>query len=138
MSSSSSPGSGSHSKCEAGRPHRRRRLGEQHSRLGLAFEECEVKTDVRASVATWASLRLEMPARSGSPSLLTRRKNWTLKPRLSGNVARGRTRNVTNPDWSVACSGGVDVTRGVERTNTSAPRTTNARVSETWTRIEIG
>jgi hypothetical protein len=38
----------------------------------------------------------------------------------------------------VICSGGVDVTSGVERTNTSAPRTTKPRVSETCTRMDTG
>lgn len=46
--------------------------------------------------------------------------------------------NVTKPDWFVTCSGGVDVTSGVERTNTSAPRTQKPRVSETCTRTDTG
>jgi hypothetical protein len=67
-----------------------------------------------------------------------RRKNCTWYPRLSGNVARGNTVSVTKPDWFVTCSDGVDVTSGVERRNTSAPRTTKPRVSETWTRTATG
>ena len=36
------------------------------------------------------------------------------------------------------CSGGVDVTSGVVRANTSAPRTQKPRVSETCTRTDTG
>ena len=36
------------------------------------------------------------------------------------------------------CSGGVDVTSGVERANTIAPRTQKPRVSETCTRTDNG
>jgi hypothetical protein len=45
---------------------------------------------------------------------------------------------VTYPAWSVTCSGGVEVTSGVERAKTSAPRTTKPRVSDTCTRIDTG
>jgi len=38
----------------------------------------------------------------------------------------------------VTCSAGVDVTSGVERAKTSAPRTQKPRVSETCTRTETG
>jgi hypothetical protein len=38
----------------------------------------------------------------------------------------------------VICSGGVDVTSGVERANTIAPRTQKPRVSETCTRTDNG
>jgi hypothetical protein len=38
----------------------------------------------------------------------------------------------------VICSGGVDVTSGVVRANTSAPRTQKPRVSETCTRTDTG
>jgi hypothetical protein len=38
----------------------------------------------------------------------------------------------------VTCSGGVDVTSGVERAKASAPRTQNPRVSETWIRTDTG
>ena len=36
----------------------------------------------------------------------------------------------------MTCSGGVDVTSGVERTKTSAPRTQKPRVSDTCTRMD--
>jgi hypothetical protein len=45
---------------------------------------------------------------------------------------------VAKPDWFVTCSAGVDVTSGVERTKTSAPRTQKPRVSEMCTRTETG
>ena len=67
-----------------------------------------------------------------------RRKNCTWKPRLSGSALRGKVVSVTKPDWFVTCSGGVDVTSGVERTKTSAPRTQKPRESDTWTRTETG
>ena len=66
-----------------------------------------------------------------SPGRRARTKNWTFRPFRSGKLARGRTRKVTKPFVLVACSGGVDVSSGVERRNTSAPRTTNPRVSDT-------
>ena len=47
------------------------------------------------AVATCASRRLEMPARSESPSLRVRMKNCTWYPVFSGNVARGNIVNVT-------------------------------------------
>ena len=79
-----------------------------------------------------------MPDSSDSPSLRVRMKNCTWYPVFSGNVARGTIVSVTYPDWFVTCSVGVDVTSGVERTNTSAPRTQKPRVSETWTRTDTG
>jgi hypothetical protein len=80
----------------------------------------------------------QTPASIGSPSFRVRRKNWTWKPRLSGKMLRGNAVSVTKPDWFVTCSGGVDVTSGVDRAKTSAPRTTKPRVSETCTRTVTG
>jgi hypothetical protein len=93
---------------------------------------------VSQAVATCARRRLETPARTGSPSFRVRKKNCTWNPRLSGNVLRGTIVSVTKPDWFVTCSGGVEVTSGVERANTSAPRTTKPLVSETCTRSATG
>ena len=53
-------------------------------------------------------------------------------------MLRGIIVSVTYPDWFVTCSGGVDVTSGVERAKTSAPRTTKPLVSETCTRRATG
>jgi hypothetical protein len=53
-------------------------------------------------------------------------------------VLRGTIVSVTKPVWFVACSAGVEVTSGVERAKTSAPRTTKPLVSETCTRSATG
>src|SRR3712207_3842087 len=50
----------------------------------------------------------------------------------------GRTTNVTLPSVPVGSSGGVVVTTGVERRNTSAPLTARPRVSTTRTRTVNG
>src|SRR5262245_52847471 len=80
-----------------------------------------------------------MPARAGSPERYAFTKNCTLKPsRGFGKFPFGASWYVTQPSVVEACLSPPAVTRGVERTNTSASRMTYPRVSFTRTRTVIG